>query len=163
MSIDSVPFQNDSLCPPLEGDTGTAPLAWLLELLQQSLQEVMESDAAPLQKANAIARLSSLYLKAYRATELEKINRELVKRVTAAEEQAAALAAQLPGPRGSVRNGGVPWDAIPNVPLSERLMDHLAAVLNGTSSPAEASQVIAAFRDERKSSVRHATQKTRAG
>jgi hypothetical protein len=161
MSIDMVPFQNVSLS--LKDDTEPAPLAWLLDLLQQSLREVMESDTAPLQKANAIARLGSLYLKAYRTTELEKINRDLVKRVTAAEERTAALEAQVARQAERGRNGADAWTASPGAPLSERLMDHLAAVLNGTSTPAEAPQMAAAFPSDGKSRSRHTTQKTRAG
>src|SRR5688572_12558993 len=64
-------------CPGVE--PAPAPLAWLQEVLRQAIEEVMTSEAAPVQKAGAVTRLGTLYLKAYGMTELEKAHQELKK------------------------------------------------------------------------------------
>jgi hypothetical protein len=80
----------------LQGETaGSSPLDWLLATLQAVMEGVMAGDAAPLQKANAVARLAGHFLKAYRAKELEAENKVLCRRVQAAEARVAELEADL--------------------------------------------------------------------
>src|SRR5438067_12233990 len=47
-----------SSAPPLRGETTASPLDWLMATLQAAMEAVMASDATPLQKANAVARLA---------------------------------------------------------------------------------------------------------
>jgi hypothetical protein len=104
--------------PPLPAcapaDPAESPLAWLLAALQTAVQDVMASEATPLQKANAVSRLGGLYLKTYRATELQKENRELHRRAAELEAQlvtAAATAARmesLSGAPDASRRGAPP-------------------------------------------------------
>jgi hypothetical protein len=62
-----------------------------MALLRQTVTEVVASDAPPLQKASAVARLGALYLKAQRTTELERANKRLKRQVAAMEERVAEL------------------------------------------------------------------------
>jgi hypothetical protein len=101
-----------SNAPALPGEPEEAPLDWLLAMLKAALEGVMVGDSTPLQKANMVARLGNLYLKASDASELRRANRELTCRVAALEERlAAALAVERgepaePGPTlGSVPGG----------------------------------------------------------
>jgi hypothetical protein len=80
-----------SVSPCLRGETAGSPgLDWLMATLRAAMEGVMAGDAAPLPKANAVARLAGLYLKAYGAAELERENRALTRRLAAAEARAAA-------------------------------------------------------------------------
>lgn len=84
-------------------------LDWFLGLLQEAMTQVMAGEATPLQKANAVARLGALYLKACRAAELEKSIPALEQRVAELEQRAAgreppaaeanAAASRRPSPR----------------------------------------------------------------
>jgi hypothetical protein len=69
------------------------PLDWLLAMLRQSMEEVTASDAKPLQRASALARLASLYLKAFGAAGLAKENKALKQRLAELEHSAASDAA----------------------------------------------------------------------
>ena len=57
----------------------------LLDRLEEGMVGVMADDAPALKKANALARLASLYLKAYNTAELKRVNAELVERVAELE------------------------------------------------------------------------------
>lgn len=75
------------------GDSEASPLGWLLETLQQAIEGVMANETTkPLQKANAVARLGNLYLKTYRAAELQRENKALARRI--AELEACLAEAQ---------------------------------------------------------------------
>ena len=80
-----------SVSPEAAGKSGSASLDWLLELLQQAMTEVMSGESTPLQKANAVARLGSLYLKASGTAELEKENRELTGKIAELEQRLDTL------------------------------------------------------------------------
>jgi hypothetical protein len=82
-------MSNDSLSvsPSPEADHEAAPLAWLLALLREAMVGVMADDTPALKKANALARLGSLYLKTFGAAELRRANAELVERVPELEER----------------------------------------------------------------------------
>jgi hypothetical protein len=83
------------------------------------MTELMASDAAPLPKAGALARLGNLYLKAVRAPELQRENRALRQRVAALEKANTALEqriAALERPGGALTRRGDP-----ELPLSEVL------------------------------------------
>jgi hypothetical protein len=67
---------------------------WLLALLQEAMTGVMAGEATPLQKANAVARLTALYLKASHVAELEQGNAALAERAAAAEAYTAELEAR---------------------------------------------------------------------
>jgi hypothetical protein len=71
---------------------------WFLAMLQAVMTDVMASEGTPLKKANAIARLGNLYLKACRTKELQAANRELARRVAALEERLAAAESRLTAP-----------------------------------------------------------------
>jgi hypothetical protein len=77
----------------LRGEAG--PMSWLLAILQEAMTGVMASDIPPLQKANTIARLGSLYLKAYRASDLEQANKALKRRVVELEAMVASSAQRV--------------------------------------------------------------------
>jgi hypothetical protein len=94
-SADSAPSPSDSVSPCPRGETEPMPLAWLLDLLQQAMTEVMAGEATPVQKANAVARLGSLYLKACRVTELQRDHKALTQRVAELEQQNAEQARRL--------------------------------------------------------------------
>jgi hypothetical protein len=81
----------------LEAAPTEAPpaLDWFLSLLQQAMTGVMAGEAPPVQKANAVARLGSLYLKACQVTELKQAHQELSRRVTDLERQNAELERRL--------------------------------------------------------------------
>lgn len=99
-----------------EGEAPEPPLEWLLATLRQAMEELLADEAAkPLQKANAIARLGSLYLKTYRAAELVKENKALARRVAELEEalaRASSPDAAPPEAPDSPAPAGVP-DAVP--------------------------------------------------
>jgi len=81
---------------PLPGETAGSPQHdWLRAMLREAMEGVMAGDAAPLQKANAVARLAGLYLKACRAKELEQENKALTRRLAAAEAPLAELEMRL--------------------------------------------------------------------
>jgi hypothetical protein len=71
----------------------TPPMDWLLAMLKQAMEETMASEAKPLQKANALARLASLYLKASGSAELAKTVKALTRRVAELEEAMAPTGA----------------------------------------------------------------------
>jgi hypothetical protein len=85
----------DSPVPGSEGNAAELRLDWLLAMLKQSMEEVMASDAKPLQKASALARLGNLFLKTYGAAGLAKENKALKRRLAEMEELLA----------GASRNG----------------------------------------------------------
>jgi hypothetical protein len=80
-----------STSPSSDGCQEAAPLAWLLALLREAMEGVMADDTPPLKKANALARLGSLYLKIYHTADLESVNVELVERVAELEERLAGI------------------------------------------------------------------------
>jgi hypothetical protein len=82
-----------SSAPPVRGETTASPLDWLMATLQAAMEGVMAGDATPLQKANAVARLTGQYLKAYGVKELERENKALIRRLAALEAHVAALEA----------------------------------------------------------------------
>jgi hypothetical protein len=84
--------RSTSACEP-EPESG--PFPWLLAMLQQVMAAVVAAEAAPLQQASVITRLGHLYLKAFRASELQKENRALTRRV--AELEKCLTAAERPG------------------------------------------------------------------
>jgi hypothetical protein len=86
-------MSNHSASPSQPPDAGpeAAPLAWLLALLREAILGVMAVDAPALKKANALARLGSLYLKTYNTAELVRVNSELVEGVAELEEPLTAL------------------------------------------------------------------------
>jgi hypothetical protein len=85
MSWDAV-REFETVCA--EGVAPEPPLEWLLAKLRQAIEELMEAEVEqPLQKANGIARLGGLYLKALGAAELTKANKALKQRVAALEEE----------------------------------------------------------------------------
>jgi hypothetical protein len=94
----AVPLEPAALAPepapaaPTEADP--APLAWLLAAVREAIEHVMAGEATPLQKANAVSRLGSLYLKTYRAAELQQENRRLKEQVAALEAHLAAAEAE---------------------------------------------------------------------
>jgi hypothetical protein len=73
-------------------------LQWLQATLRRTITEVAESDAPPLQKANAIGRLAGQCLKTYQLVELKRANKELARRLAAAEAQLAELEARAAAP-----------------------------------------------------------------
>jgi hypothetical protein len=105
--------------PP--GEPEAESLDWLLVVLHDTISEVQASDALPLQRASAIARLGNLYLKARRTAGLERALKELTQRVAELEECLASAearaveaeergAAALPG-RGSPQESMKSTDA----------------------------------------------------
>jgi hypothetical protein len=90
-------LQSAPLPTALEATPTEAPpaLDWFLSLLQRAMTEMMAGEAPPVQKANAIARLGSLYLKACQVTELKQAHQELSRRVTDLERQNAELERRL--------------------------------------------------------------------
>jgi hypothetical protein len=81
----------DAVAPAGEGRETSADLSWFLAMLQEAMTAVMEGESTPLQKANAVARLGSLYLKSYQTQELEWENRELTEQIEALEQRVADL------------------------------------------------------------------------
>jgi hypothetical protein len=82
---------NDSASTSPDARQEAAPFDWLLALLREAMVGVMADDQPPLKKANALARLGSLYLKTYNAAELKRANAELEERAAELEERLAAL------------------------------------------------------------------------
>ena len=80
------------MSPCLRGDPDRT--GWLPALLQEAMTGVMGGDATPLQKANAVARLTALYLKACHVAGLEQANAALAERAAAAEAYTADLEAR---------------------------------------------------------------------
>jgi hypothetical protein len=78
---------------PASAETPGDPIGWFPPLLQQLIMQVMADEGTPIQKANVIARLGGLYLKAARAAELARTTRELTQRVAELEKQLAAATA----------------------------------------------------------------------
>jgi hypothetical protein len=78
-----------------QGPALEQPLDWLLGALQQAMEELIASDATPLQKASAAARLGGLYLKTYQTAGLEKENRALTERVGDLEQRLAGAHAEI--------------------------------------------------------------------
>jgi hypothetical protein len=66
-------------------------LDWLLGVLKEVVLGVVACDSPPLQKANAVARLGNLYLKADRAAELKRENALLRKRLVELEQRLPAV------------------------------------------------------------------------
>src|SRR4051794_1479066 len=91
MSIGEVGMQ--SAVGPEGEETDPAQLEWLLGMVQEAMAEVMGGESTPLQKANAVARLGSLYLKAYQTTALQQENQELTRKVEELEQRLAAVSA----------------------------------------------------------------------
>ena len=77
------------------GKRDATSLDGVLALLKEATIGVMGGDGPALQKANAVARLGSVYLKLREAAELEKANALLRKRVTELEQ--CAVVAKLLG------------------------------------------------------------------
>jgi hypothetical protein len=69
------------------GQRDATSLDSVLALLKKATIGVMGGDGPALQKANAVARLGSVYLKLHDAAELEKANALLRKRVTELEQR----------------------------------------------------------------------------
>jgi hypothetical protein len=82
-------MSNDSLHTPpcLDASEEAAPLGWLLSMLREAMVGVMADDTPALKKANALARLANLYLKAYKTADLKRTNAELVARVAELEQR----------------------------------------------------------------------------
>jgi hypothetical protein len=93
----------DTVTSSSERDSTRPPLDWLLAMLKQTMEETMASEAKPMQKANAIARLGNLYLKTYGAAGLTKENKALKRRLTELESsQAGAAHPTAPPPAAPV-------------------------------------------------------------
>jgi hypothetical protein len=91
-----------AIVPAGEEQETSAELGWFLAMLQEAMTQVMEGESTPLQKANAVARLGSLYLKSYQTQELERENRELTSKIEALEQSIADLeTATDPAPAGT--------------------------------------------------------------
>jgi hypothetical protein len=99
-----------------EGEDG--PLDWLLATIRQATEEMMGSDARPQQKADAVARLGNLYLKTYRAAQLQKENRELKRRVVELEQ--ALADDQTLSPADPESRATVPSSRPPKAPSRRR-------------------------------------------
>jgi hypothetical protein len=85
-------MSNDSLHTPpcLNAGEEAVPLGWFLSMLREAMVGVMAGEPQALQKANSLARLGNLYLKAYMTDDLKRINAELVERVAELEQHMAA-------------------------------------------------------------------------
>jgi hypothetical protein len=81
---------SSSTSPCLNASQEAAPLDWLLALLREAMVGVMADDTPHLKKANALARLGSLYLKTYKTAELERVNAELAEQIAGLEERLRA-------------------------------------------------------------------------
>ena len=77
-AISGPPFEARRSDGAVNSDLGS--LDWLLAILKEVTTGVAGSDTPLLQKANAVTRLGNLYLKAYRAAELERENAVLASR-----------------------------------------------------------------------------------
>jgi hypothetical protein len=74
-----------------ENEPDGPSLDWLLDVLKEVTLGVAASDSPPLQKANAVARLGNLYLKAHGAAELKRENAMLRKQLAEREQHRAAV------------------------------------------------------------------------
>jgi hypothetical protein len=97
--------------PSPQAPESEAPLAWLMGALREAMAGLMGSDATPLQKANAAARLGSLCVRTYRTTELAKENRELKQRVDGLEKQLADARAELEAMKAAVPTNAEAFEA----------------------------------------------------
>jgi hypothetical protein len=70
------------------------PMEWLQSVLREAMEGVMAGEDPPLQKANAVARLAALFLKARQVKELEQTNKELIRRLAELEQRLAEAATQ---------------------------------------------------------------------
>jgi hypothetical protein len=112
-------MSNHSLLTPPSPNTGPepTPLDWLLALLRQAIEGMMADDQPAFKKANALARLGSLYMKVYDTAELERVNAGLEERgaepeegltargVETAADEAAGVSPARPGKKGSPASG----------------------------------------------------------
>jgi hypothetical protein len=125
------------------------PMAWLLASLRQVMEELMAGDATPLQKANALARLASLYLKAFGTTELEKENRALKARAAELDAQVAAAEKSLARSQETVREWIEWWERHGGASdeLRERagLTPTEQALIEGGSPPSDDDPMAARF------------------
>jgi hypothetical protein len=96
-----------------EENTPEPPLDWLLAMLRQSMEELMASEAKPLPKANALARLASLYLKTCGAAGLTKENKALKRRLKELESSASSDAALTPASPAALVPDAAPCDPAP--------------------------------------------------
>jgi hypothetical protein len=87
--------KNAAAAPSTAVTDGEEPLAWLLAAVREAVEEVRASEAKPLAKANAVARLGNLYLKTYGAAALRKENRALKQQARELERRAHVLEQQL--------------------------------------------------------------------
>jgi hypothetical protein len=78
--------------PTIPTEPATASLGWMLTMLQQVMEDVAAGTATPLQKASVLTRLGNLYLKTYRAADLQRENKTLARRVAEMEKALAAAA-----------------------------------------------------------------------
>ncbi len=117
-------FPNDAAGPA--GDAMT----WLQSVLQQAMEGVMAGEAPPLQKASAIARLANLYLKAHRAGELERENRELTKRLEQMEQRLATVESDAADAEATAAMGDRPISTGRRPALSEFPRSGVLAVAN---------------------------------
>jgi hypothetical protein len=101
-------MSNNSASPSPSPDAGheAAPLDWFLALLREAIAGVMADDQPTLKKANALARLGSLYLKTYNTAELAHANAELERVNAELEERVAELEERLTAHGGETTAGG---------------------------------------------------------
>ena len=92
-------MSNDWSSTSASPNTGPEPasLDWLLALLREAIEGVMADDQPALKKANALARLGSLYLKVYDTAERERLNAEPKEQVAEFEERPAAVGIEATG------------------------------------------------------------------
>jgi len=94
MSTDSL-SSAISPSPDREDDS----LGWLKELLRKAIEAVMAAEeGSAIQKANTVARLGNLYLKACHVTELRQTNKALVTRFAELEQANRVLAERIAPP-----------------------------------------------------------------
>ena len=74
-------------------------LGWLKELLRTAMEAVMAAEeGSAIQKANTVARLGNLYLKACQVTELRQTHKALVARVAELEQANRVPAERIASP-----------------------------------------------------------------
>jgi hypothetical protein len=124
--------ENAAAAPSPEATDDEEPLAWLLAAVREAVEEVRASEAKPLAKANAVARLGNLYLKTYGAAALRKENRALKQQARELEQQLAAAHAAAEAVAGLAEKHGA---SPPAVGVSEARAAAKSQLLPSTEAP----------------------------
>jgi hypothetical protein len=101
-------YDSSSTSSSMNAGPEAAPLDWLLSMLREAIVGVMADDQPASKKANALARLGSLYLKTYEVAELKRANAELEERVTELEERLTTAEAESGSPGEVVAGQAAP-------------------------------------------------------